>query len=272
MSNHFEGLGKTWLTLLNDPEKEVPAVVMQVMKEGKTRDCWQRKDSKEETMVLAWPVETGFRAGVTVHGNAGDQLRPVSTYPLLEGAPNDMTVNETYLWQNETEGEVSATCNEGANPLWFYSPFLFRDRENLTPGVRHTFLIAGLAYGLRRALLDERPITEGVEYERYVAEWLAQNPGKTRLDVPQLTVDLRGARIVVPGDVASEYQIRVPVTSVEEMYIQNEKIYMLIVEFGLNTPNPLRFPLYAPERVCKIVPQAGDEIDAIIWLQGRIID
>ena len=92
MSNHFEGLGKTWLTLLNDPEKEVPAVVMQVMKEGKTRDCWQRKDSKEETMVLAWPVETGFRAGVTVHGNAGDQLRPVSTYPLLEGAPNDMTV------------------------------------------------------------------------------------------------------------------------------------------------------------------------------------
>ena len=91
MSNHFEGLGKTWLTLLNDPEKEVPAVVMQVMKEGKTRDCWQRKDSKEETMVLAWPVETGFRAGVTVHGNAGEQLRPVSTYPLLEGAPTHST-------------------------------------------------------------------------------------------------------------------------------------------------------------------------------------
>ena len=155
--------------------------------------------------------------------------------------------------------------------LWCIS-LLFRDRENLTPGVRHTFLIGGLAYGLRRALLDEMTITEGVEYERYVAEWLAQNPGKTRLDVPQLTVDLRGARIVVPGDVASEYQIRVPVTSVEEMHIQNEKIYMLIVEFGLNTPNPLRFPLYAPERVCKIVPQAGDEIDAIIWLQGRIID
>ena len=130
----------------------------------------------------------------------------------------------------------------------------------------------GLAYGLRRALLDEMTITEGVEYERYVAEWLAHNPGKTRLDVPQLTVDLKGARIVIPGDVASEYQIRVPVTSVEEMHIQNEKIYMLIVEFGLNTPNPLRFPLYAPERVCKIVPQAGDEIDAIIWLQGRIID
>ena len=56
------------------------------------------------------------------------------------------------------------------------------------------------------------------------------------------------------------------------MQFGEEKIYMLIVEFGLNTPSPLRFPLYAPERVCKIVPKAGDEIDAIIWLQGRIID
>lgn len=66
-------------------------------------------------MVLA-AVETGFRAGVTVHGNAGEQLRPVSTYPLLEGAPNDMTVNETYLWQNETEGEVSATLQRRRQP------------------------------------------------------------------------------------------------------------------------------------------------------------
>ncbi|MFR1533550.1 MAG: hypothetical protein ACLSTO_07870 [Bilophila wadsworthia] len=84
MSNHFEGLGKTWLTLLNDPEKEVPAVVMQVMKEGKTRDCWQRKDSKEETMV-GQPVNDS--AGVTVHGNAGEQLRPVSTYPRWKARP-----------------------------------------------------------------------------------------------------------------------------------------------------------------------------------------
>ncbi len=272
MSNHFEGLGKTWLTLLNDPEKEVPAIVLQAMQNGRTRDCWQKKDSKAETMVLAWPVESSFRAGVTIHGKQEEELRPVSVYPLLEGAPNDMTVDEIYPWANGTEGEVAACCNENGNPLWFYSPFLFRDQENLTPGVRHTFLIGGLAYGLRRALLDEMTITEGVEYERFVAAWLEQNPGKTRLEAPQLTVDLKGARILVPDETACQYQIRVPVTSVEELQFGEEKIFVLIVEFGLNTPNPLRFPLYAPERVCKIVPQAGDEIDAIIWLQGRIID
>ena len=65
-----------------------------------------------------------------------------------------------------------------------------------------------------------------------------------------------------------------PITSVEEGAIGPETVYMLIVEFGLNTDNPLRFPLYAPARVCKdgYVPKAGDEIDYLIWMQGRIAD
>lgn len=47
---------------------------------------------------------------------------------------------------------------------------------------------------------------------------------------------------------------------------------MLIVEFGLNTPNPLRFPLYAARARLQDRPASRGEIDAIIWLQGRIID
>ena len=153
---------------------------------------------------------------------------------------------------------MSATCNEGANPLWFYSPFLFRDRKNSPPASAIPSLSPGSPTGLRRALLDETTITEGVEYERYVAEWLALKSGQDPPRRPQLTVWISGgASHRRPGDVASEYQIRVPVTSVEEMHIQTKSIYMLIGGFGL-TPNPLRSSLRS-ERVSKIVPQAGDE-------------
>ena len=163
------------------------------------------------------------------------------------------------------------TC---ALPIWFYTPFLFRDRDALTPGVRHTFLVAGLAYGVRPALLDEMTISSGPQYEEYTRQWLEAHPGSSRLDVPQLTLPLAGSRILMPGDAYGDYQVRVPITSVEEGAIGPETVYMLIVEFGLNTDNPLRFPLYAPARVCKdgYVPKAGDEIDALIWMQGRIAD
>ena len=35
----------------------------------------------------------------------------------------------------------------------------------------HTFLLAGLALGLRKALLDEITITQGVRYEAYAEAW-----------------------------------------------------------------------------------------------------
>ncbi|MEG2004579.1 MAG: hypothetical protein RR014_00955, partial [Bilophila sp.] len=263
MSTHFEGLGKAWLTLFDDPERQIPETVAFTLDKGGTRECWQRKDDKQETMVIAWPEKTGIRVGVTVSGVAGAQLRPVTTFPFLEGLPNDMTIDQIYVWKSGTEGSVSALRNEDANPLWFYSPFLFRDREALTPGVRQCFMLAGLAYGIRKALLDEMTITDGPDYETHARSWLAAHPGSTRLEVPQIKLPLAGSRILVPDQFVNDYQMRVPIRSVDEVMIGPQKVYVLIVEFGLNTPNPLCFPLYVTERTCKgYVPHADDEIDA----------
>ena len=273
MRTHFEGLGKAWLSLLTEPHKELPPLVVFALDKGGTREAWRQNDEGLETMVMGWPAESAVRVGVSVRGGLGDKLKPVSSFPLLEGLPNDMTVDEVHAWENEAEGSVAARRNENAEALWFYNPFLFRDNAALTPGVRHTFLISGLAYAIRRALLDEMTISAGPQYEEYAKQWLEAHPGANRLDVPQLTFSLSGARILSPDEVYGEYQMRVPVSSVEEFEFGPEKIYMLIVEFGLNTDNPLRFPIYAPERICKgYVPKAGDEIDAIVWLQGRVMD
>lgn len=274
MREHFEGLGKAWLTLLDEPQRMLPNLIAVTLDKGGTRPVWRQNDEGLETMVMAWPAEAGLRVGVTMRGGLGDKLKPISCYPLLEGLPNDMTVEDSHIWENKSEGTVGACRNEGAEALWFYNPFFYRDKEDITQGVRQTFLISALAYGVRPALLDELTITEGLQYELYAKQWLDSHPGSTRLDVPQLTMPLAGARILIPDRFYSDYQTRVPISSVEEGKFGPEKIYMLIVEFGLNTENPLRFPLYTPERVCKkgYVPTAGDEIDALIWMQGRITD
>ncbi|MDD6088217.1 MAG: hypothetical protein PUB69_02735 [Desulfovibrionaceae bacterium] len=275
MSTFVEGLGDAWRTLFDDPKQHIDNVIAQILAEGGSRDCWKRMyDDGTEKLVMAWPAESAFRLGAVMKAEGGRHYRPVSCFPLLEGLPNDMTVESVYPWTSGAEAYVSARCNENAEPLQFYTPFFFRDESCLTEGVRHTFLVAGLAYGVRRALLDDLTITEGAQYEEFASKWLEHNPGKNRLDVPQLTVSLRGSRILSASDRVGEYQVRVPVTSVEPIKMGEDTVYMMIVEFGLNTPNPLRIPLYATDRVCLrgYVPQAGDEIDAIVWLQGRITD
>lgn len=273
MSKHFEGLGDVWHCLIDNPRQELPGMAAVIMKEGGTRPVWKRQTGTKETMLLAFPPTEPVRGAVVVQGAPEGEMTAKTICPLLEGVPNDMTIDAVFPWKNGIEGAVAARRNEDGEPVWFYTPFLFRDHEDLTPGVRQTILLAGLALGVRRALLDEMTITSGPDYEQHAAIWLSEHPDMTRLDVPQLKVSLEGARILQGGGQSCEYQLRAPITSVEVTNFGPETVYMLHLRFGVNTENPLELLVYAPARSCKgYEPHEGDEIDAYIWLQGRMLD
>jgi hypothetical protein len=271
---HIEGLGDPWAALLANPAALMPQVVGTVLEAGASRPAWQSKNRGQEYVLMAWPQESPIRAAVVMRGEEGEKLTPATATPLLEGVPNDMTMEDLHPWSTGVEADIAACRNEDARPLWFYTPFYFRDREALmTPGVRHTFLLAGLAYGVRKALLDDLSVASGPHFEAWAEQWLEDNPGKTRLDVPPLKLSLRGASVLLPSPQSTVYQLRAPILAMDETELSGEKIYILRLAFGLDTPEPLELPLYAPARVCKkYVPQEGDEIDAIIWLQGRLLD
>ncbi len=274
MNKRYENLGEKWFALLDNPEKDAFALMPRVVKDGGTRETWSVKKDDSETVLMAWPADTPLRAGLILRGKPEKHLDPVSMLPLLEGLPHDLTVEEVHPWSNGVVAYVGACRNEGALPLFFCDPLYFRDARMLsTPGVRQTFLLAGMAYGVRRALLDEMTITEGPEYEAHAKAWMEQHPGSARTDVPQLKIDLRGKAIFMPGDMPGNYQLRAPLASVDEVEFDGRKIYMLRALLGEETPSPIALLIYASEKICKnYVPKQGDEIDALLWLQGRLLD
>lgn len=271
---HVEGLGDPWAALLADPAELMSQVVGTVLSAGGSRPAWQATNRGLEHVLMAWPQESPIRAAVVLRGEEGGKLTPATAAPLLEGTPNDMTMEDLYPWANGVEADVAACRNEGAQPLWFYTPFYFRDREALmTPGVRHTVMLAGLAYGVRKALLDDITIADGPRFEAWAEKWLEENPDGTRLDVPPLKLSLRGACVLLPTAQYTVYQLRAPILSMEDAELSGEKVYILHLAFGLDTPQPLELPIYAPARACKkYAPKEGDEIDAVVWLQGRLLD
>ncbi len=272
---HRESLGDQWAIVLGgDPAALMGQVVGTVLNAGGTRECWRRTTYKEEYVLMAWPAEGLLRASVLMRGPLEGELKPSTAAPLLEGLPNNLMVEDVHVWPSGVEANVGVSLSENSNPMWFYDPLYYRDKEDLTPGVTHTFLLAGLSFGIRQALLDEMTINSGPQFEAYAEHWLAENPGKSRLDVPPIKIPLTGSRIIMPGEYFGEYHIRVPVTSVEKAQLERQPFYAIRVEFGMGGENPpLQIMIYAAERMCKgYEPKAGDEIDAIIWLQGRVID
>lgn len=271
---HNEALGDAWAVLTGkNPAEIIGQIAATVMHEGGTRPAWQWKRDGKDHLLLAWPQEQPVRASVIVAGAEGEKLAPVTAAPLLEGLPNDLTVEDVHPWHTGVEANVAVSMLEGKNPMWFYDPLYGRDKDDLTPGITHTFLLAGLAFGLRKALLDEITITQGVRYEAYAEAWLAENPGKTRLDVPPLKVSVSNRHLIMPGRNFCEYQMRGTIEEVTDCQLENMPVKLLYLSFPFEDRQPMRLPIYASKMVLgDYEPEKGQDIDAYVWLQGRIID
>ncbi len=270
---HFEGLGRQWAVLVGNPAGLMPQIVGTVAHSGATRPCWQRKDNNKETILLAWPQEEPIRAATVMQGEEEGKLKPVTAVPLIDGMSNDLTVEDSMVWESGVEGHVAVAIFEGRSPLWFYNPLYFRDKEDLTPGVTHTFNLAGLALGVRRALVDEMTVTQGPIYEAHAELWLHDNPDKSRLDVPPFKINLAGKQVIMPGRNFCEYEIRNTILEVDTSKLDKTEVYMLRMAFPIPDSKPLHIILYAPKHLLKdYEPKVGDDIDAYIWLQGRITD
>lgn len=271
---HHEGLGDAWAVLTGrNPAEIMGQIVSTVLHEGGTRPSWQWKHGGKDHIMMAWPQDQPVRASVLMAGEEGEKLDPVSAVPLLDGLPNDLTVEGVFPWQNGLGANVAVSMIEGKNPMWFFDPLYGRDKNDLTPEITHTFLLAGLAFAVRKALLDHMTITQGPQYEAHAEAWLEANPGKGRLDVPPLQVDVSDRHMIMPGRNFCEYQMRAVIEEVQDYQLEKMPVKALYVTFPFENRPSMRLVIYASKMILgDFEPEAGQAIDAYIWLQGRVID
>lgn len=269
-----EGLGDIWLALTGiAPNALIPQLVSTVLNEGATRPAWRWVRGGREHIFMVWPTDQPIRAGVLMAGEEGGKLKPASAVPMLEGLPNDLAVDQVHPRAEGLGADVGVSMQEQAAPMWFYDPLYGRDQDDLTPGVTHTFNLAAVALGLRKALLDDLTVSAGPHFEAWAASWLGENPGKTSRDVPPLKVPAAGKRLIMPGRFYCQYQIRGIVDDTDEAMLEKMPVLILYMTFPFDERPDMRLPVYASRAVLgDFRPEKGDEIEALVWMQGRIID
>lgn len=271
---HAEGLAEVWFALTGqNPAAIMPQVVATVIKEGGTRAAWQWKSGGMERIFMAWPKDQPIRAGVLMSGQEGGDLRPVTAVPLVDGYPNDLEVADVHARAEGLGGDVAAAMLENRNPMWFFDPFFDRDREDLTPGVVHTFWLSAVAFNIRKALLDYVSIAQGPQFEEYAEQWLKDNPGKKSRDVPPLRISIKDKHFIMPGRYFGEYKLRAVITDIEDVMFDKMPVKVLHLIFPFENRDPMHLPLFVSQHILKdYKPEKDQEIEAYVWLQGRIID
>ena len=123
---HTETLGDAWAVLTGqNPEAVMGQIAATVMHEGGTRPAWQWKREGQDHVLLAWPQDQPVRAAVLVAGEEGGKLRPVSAAPLLDGLPNDLTVEDVHPWKTGVDANVAVSRGRGQLADRFYDRVMF---------------------------------------------------------------------------------------------------------------------------------------------------
>ena len=230
---HFEAHGDRWASL-----DENDALALAVLMDR----LFQRGGFTVEALpgrydMLIQP-SGDCRAAALVSENEAGEPGIDSVYPVLLGRRSRLRVEHIHEWAMPVQAEAELYAESPATgPLTFFEPFYCRDREALealkASGGEADFLLSAWAYRVQRA--GEKP-----------------------------------APALRPHQVASEYLFRLTVKEAAPTEFCGYPVWRLSVELAEGAA-PLF--LYAPERALGgLVPQAGDELEGLLWLCGHLAD
>lgn len=272
-AEHFEGMGNVWGAFFGDA-KAGTEILPTIVTEGKPLSVVSGNDAGMDVLLLQYPEAGSVRVAallVTTPENTNWELW--SAYPILEGKPTTLTINQRHTWSNGVEGVVAAHMVDVEAPISFFAPFYLRDFANLELDSHKVVHLSALAFSLSQAAPQEYTIDKGGFYEDRLQAFLEENPGKTQADFSPPTVSLNGAKILLPAAYSCEWQFRFPVLAVEVVLFRDIKLYKLTVDFIGYDDDVMSGYLYVSEKILDgYVPLAGHEVEGIMWVTGSLAD
>ena len=259
---HFEAHGDRW-TVFTEKGREG---------EGTAEAMGWILDNKElevlitplEKMFLLIPKGKKAAPGCVMRVSEEGNMLMESVFPVLEGLPNEMHCLYAYRWKRTGGAEADLFFEfEGGPLVSLYDPFFSFDSEEFKQDKPVTMEVAAWAYAARKAEKDYHILSpESGAYK------------DLRKSHPELgdeiRVSLKGTRVMLSREYASEFNYRVPVEGVEKIMCADWPMYRITTRL-VGEGEGLRAYLYIAENLLgDYVPQVGDDLEGVYWLTGHI--
>ncbi|GHT50031.1 hypothetical protein FACS1894102_5270 [Spirochaetia bacterium] len=266
---HNEAHGDKW-DALGFSDEEALDLIQESVQRGTTRKDMQSKlnQSGYELVPIVYPEQRPVKICSLItmkpDGNTADAF-----YPIFEGHKNTIKIINKYTWENGLEGEVEFFRDKQFD-LSFYAPFYNKDFSNIEMNLEQEVYLAGLAFIVECVNEQKYEISKGDVYKMALQDFLKDNPGKTAIDFPSVTIHMAGAIILFPTSYSSEYEFRSRILSCEKFDVFNKTIYKVGIYLSKEDDvGKYKINLYASEKTLKgYLPKIGDEIQGALILSG----
>ncbi|WP_435345285.1 hypothetical protein [Haloarchaeobius sp. HRN-SO-5] len=230
--------GSHWDTVVTDQDDVLQSIV----------------DAVESGRPTGWSADDGtdvvaYRAGAApvstlVVADADGEIW--TGYPVAEGVRHEVDVESVQPWANGAEGQVTATLGGSTVSLFLTN---YGELDQPISGV-HRVELAALAYDLGPAEAETLTTDDGREFS---------------------TSGMAGFVPFDGGDV-DDYIFQTTVESVETVAFGDVTLYRLRAPLFRDADGTeYDVSVYAAEHVCDgYVPTAGDDVEGVFWLQGRV--
>lgn len=221
---------------------------------------------------LVWP-EQYRRMGMVLTLAMGEQSNELQAfYPYVDtGVEIELVLQKVVVRENGVEAQISALWGEAA--IDFFDTAFLINRGWYESGSRYAFVLAGLAYSALPARAMDIPLPlapEDIAWQRMLA-------AESGAEIPEIPdhISFDGAAIFLPveGWDLDDYHFRGPVVKVEPfddfLGQSGWRVRVTVMRFGDEEANLDVF-------ITRLVwegeeePQAGQEIEGRLWLQGRL--
>lgn len=193
-----------------------------------------------------------------------------SFYPVcLQGTPITLKISSLQALADPGEGQINALTQDESE-VHFFDPFFYLNHKNYRRRQDQSVCLAGFAYVLRRAKSSTFQIDKGPLITRERERRLAQD-SSAEVSHIRLNISMQGASIFLPIHDSPDYTVRTQIQAVSQFEVMGIRFYRIEGALLRGDQQELLIPIYASAWSNHgYVPQVGDDVEAVIWLQGYL--
>jgi hypothetical protein len=221
---------------------------------------------------LVWPLRVSGMSLMIRSNESQQQSELVSLFPFFaEGSQAALTLRQVDVWEGECEAQITAGWGEAE--ITFFDTQYLLNRAWYEAEKSYDFILTGLAYSACPSTIFKMPARQNPEE----LSWLKQLAAERGEEPPEemTEIDLTGMAMFLPVDAwdKDDYKFRAPIKQVKEFQDllgqDGWKVRTTVFRFG-DADADLDIVITRRAWGGDAPPQAGQDIEGTLWLQGYL--